>query len=88
MNRELSEVWQKNSPENQEIASEISGWYVPVGNMTGGLLDNMKVYAASFVAMIEIGLIIVFIAQCFNNSTVSMAMIICRFKGSTCYWQL
>jgi ABC-2 type transport system permease protein len=58
------------------IASEISGLFVPGGDIAGGLLESLKAYAAAFVPMIAIGLITVFIAQCFNNSTGAMALII------------
>jgi ABC-2 type transport system permease protein len=58
------------------IASVISGWFVPGRNLTGGLPDSIKAYAATFVPVIAIGLFTVFIAQWFNNSTGSMAMII------------
>ncbi len=58
------------------IASVISEWFVPGGDLTGGLPDSVKAYAAAFVPMMAIGLIAVFIAQCFSNSSGAMAVII------------
>lgn len=58
------------------IASVLSGWFISGGEVTGGLLDSMKAYTASFLPMIAIGLVTVLIAQCFNNSTGAMALII------------
>lgn len=58
------------------ISSVLSGWLIPGGDLTGGLLDSMKAYTASFLPMIAIGLITVLIAQFFNNSTGAMALII------------
>ncbi|NGQ97520.1 ABC transporter permease subunit [Brevibacillus sp. SYP-B805] len=55
------------------IASAVSGWMVPGGEMAGGVLDSVKAYAASFVPMMAIGLIVVFIAQCFSSTTGAMA---------------
>jgi ABC-2 type transport system permease protein len=58
------------------IASVLSGSFIPGGDVTGGLLDSIQAYTASFLPMIAIGLITVLIAQCFNNSTGAMALII------------
>lgn len=56
------------------ISSIVSGWLVPGGEITGSLLDSMKAYTAAFVPMMAIGLITVFIAQCFSNSTGAMTL--------------
>lgn len=58
------------------IASVISGWLVPGGDLTGGLPDSIKAYAAAFVPMMAIGLVAVFIAQCFGNTSSAMALIL------------
>jgi ABC-2 type transport system permease protein len=58
------------------IASVLSGSFIPGGDVTGGLLDSIQAYTTSFLPMIAIGLITVLIAQCFNNSTGAMALII------------
>ncbi|AJY73535.1 ABC transporter permease [Paenibacillus beijingensis] len=51
------------------MASVLSGWFVPGGDMTGGLPDSLIAYSAAFVPMTAIGLIAVFIAQCFSNTS-------------------
>ncbi|MFC5649487.1 ABC transporter permease [Paenibacillus solisilvae] len=58
------------------IASVLSGLFIPGGDVTGGLLDSIKAYTASFLPMLAIGLVTVLIALCFNNSTGAMALII------------
>jgi ABC-2 type transport system permease protein len=58
------------------IASVLSGSFIPGGDIIGGLTDSIIAYSASFLPMIAIGLITVLIAQCFNNSTGAMALII------------
>lgn len=58
------------------IASVLSGWFIPGGDVTGGLPDSIKAYTASFLPMAAIGLVAVLIAQIFNNSTGAMGLII------------
>lgn len=59
------------------IVSVISGWFVVPGeDLTGSLLDSVKAYAAAFVSMMAIGMIAVFIAQCFRNGSGAMVLII------------
>ncbi len=58
------------------FSSILSGLFIPGEDVTGGLTDSMKAYTASFLPMIAIGLITVLIAQCFNNSTGAMALIV------------
>lgn len=58
------------------IASVPAGWFVAGGDLFSGLLDSMKAYAAAFVPMMAIGLLAVCLAQCFNNSTGAMSLII------------
>jgi ABC-2 type transport system permease protein len=58
------------------IASVLSGSFIPGGDIIGGLTDSIAAYTASFLPMIAIGLIAALIAQCFNNSTGAMGLII------------
>lgn len=58
------------------MASVISGWIALGDVLAADIMDSVKAYAAAFVPMLAIGLMAVLIAQCFNNSTGAMTLII------------
>ncbi|UFJ39416.1 ABC transporter permease [Brevibacillus humidisoli] len=58
------------------MASVISGWFVAGADVGGGLLDSIKAYAATFLPMMAIGLIAVLLAQCFNNTSGAITLIV------------
>ncbi|MGM0883770.1 MAG: ABC transporter permease [Bacillota bacterium] len=64
------------------LASVLSGWLITGGEATGGLLDSIKAYTASFFPMIAVGLITVLIVQCFNNSTGAITLIIIIYAAA------
>ncbi|WP_269432508.1 ABC transporter permease [Gordoniibacillus kamchatkensis] len=56
------------------IASVISGLFVPKANVAGSLLESAIAYTAAFVPMMAVGLMAVFVAQCFSNTTGAMTL--------------
>lgn len=64
------------------IASTVSGWFAPGGDLSGGLLDSLAAYTAAFVSMLAIAMLAVFIAQCFRSTTAAMALIIFIYGAS------
>lgn len=62
------------------IASTVSAW--AVGGSAGGMADSLKAYAASFVPMMAIGLVCVFIAQLFSSGTSALMTIVLIYAAA------
>ncbi|MBE9914776.1 ABC transporter permease subunit [Paenibacillus donghaensis] len=58
------------------IVSSVSGWAIAGEGITGGLADSLKAYTAAFLPMAAIGLLSVFIAQCFRTGSGALTTII------------
>jgi ABC-2 type transport system permease protein len=64
------------------IVSSLAEWFVSGSGALAAWPDNMKAYAAAWVPMMAIGLIAVFIAQWFRQSTGAMALIILLYAAA------
>jgi ABC-2 type transport system permease protein len=64
------------------LASVLTALFIPEGAVSGVFWDSIKAYTASFLPMLTIGLIMVFIAQFFNNSTGALAFIILLYAAA------
>lgn len=62
--------------------SSAAGWLVGGGGLSGAWLDNLQAYAAAWLPMAAIGLIAVFIAQWFRQSTGAMALVILLYAAA------
>jgi len=58
------------------IVSSVSGWAIAGEGLTGGFADSVKAYPAAFLPMAAIGLLSVFIAQCFRNGSGALTTIV------------
>lgn len=56
------------------LGSVMGGLLMQNDNLWSTLFESVKAYAAAFVPMLAISLVVVFIAVCFNNSAVALVL--------------
>jgi len=64
------------------IVSSVAEWLAGGGGSAGAWLDNLQAYAAAWLPMMAIGLIAVFVAQWFRQSTGAMALVILLYAAA------